>query len=258
MKMCQLNAQRLFVSGLRFRIRAFTLVELIVVVAILGILAAILFPVVNGAIDRSRAATCAGNLRAIGAGLSLWVQENNNQLPNFRRWPEQLITGGYAPAKAFICPDFQGNINFPQDYNISIGGAPFTTAGYGMNAMGVTAAPGSEWGSPSSDIFPSGLPNIARSLYSVAEPSKTIWVMDYTMDLNNKKGISWISAGTSFFPTLLANFAKPGSQHNLSFRHGNVANVLYVDGHVEAVKGTEESIQKHLGPKFWNIYQTAP
>lgn len=49
--------------------RAFTLTELLIVVAVLGLLAAIAVPNYRRAVERSEIAACQGNLRAVGAAL---------------------------------------------------------------------------------------------------------------------------------------------------------------------------------------------
>lgn len=49
--------------------RAFTLVELLVVIFIIGVLVAMLLPAVNSAREASRAASCGNNLRQFGVGL---------------------------------------------------------------------------------------------------------------------------------------------------------------------------------------------
>ena len=50
-------------SPFRFGAMGFTLVELLVVVAVLGLLAGLVFPAVSGALKKAREARCASNLK---------------------------------------------------------------------------------------------------------------------------------------------------------------------------------------------------
>jgi prepilin-type N-terminal cleavage/methylation domain-containing protein/prepilin-type processing-associated H-X9-DG protein len=59
----------------------FTLTELLVVVAILAILAAIAIPFTSKAIDSSQRATCVTQLRQIGVATGSYLADNNNRLP---------------------------------------------------------------------------------------------------------------------------------------------------------------------------------
>lgn len=67
--------------------RAFTLVELLVVLAIIAVLAALLLPVLARARESARATACLSNLHQIGIALQIYVQENNNKLPVMRDAP---------------------------------------------------------------------------------------------------------------------------------------------------------------------------
>lgn len=65
-------------------VRAFTLIELLVVIAIIGILAALLLPVLGRAKESARATVCLGNLHQAGLALQMYVADNRNRLPVMR------------------------------------------------------------------------------------------------------------------------------------------------------------------------------
>jgi len=62
----------------------FTLIELLVVVAVIAILIAILLPSLSRARASAVAAACASNLRQLGAGLTLYLADYNDNLPQVR------------------------------------------------------------------------------------------------------------------------------------------------------------------------------
>jgi prepilin-type N-terminal cleavage/methylation domain-containing protein/prepilin-type processing-associated H-X9-DG protein len=64
--------------------RAFTLVELLVVIAIIAILAALLLPALSRAKEAARATACLSNLRQVGIALQIYMSDNNNRLPIMR------------------------------------------------------------------------------------------------------------------------------------------------------------------------------
>jgi prepilin-type processing-associated H-X9-DG protein len=60
---------------------AFTLVEMLVIIAVIGVLAALLLPTLGRAKESARATACLSNLRQVGTALQLYVQDHDNRLP---------------------------------------------------------------------------------------------------------------------------------------------------------------------------------
>lgn len=76
-------------SGSAPRARAFTLVELLVVIALIGILAALLLPALGGAKARSLATACTSNSKQLAVAWRLYADDNAGKLVNnaqFNGW----------------------------------------------------------------------------------------------------------------------------------------------------------------------------
>jgi len=68
---------------------AISLIELLVVLAIIGVLAGILLPVVGRAKAKAQNAVCVSNLRQLGIAGRLYAGENGERLPIAERLPTQ-------------------------------------------------------------------------------------------------------------------------------------------------------------------------
>ncbi|MBD3293194.1 MAG: DUF1559 domain-containing protein [Armatimonadia bacterium] len=97
----------------------FTLIELLVVIAIIAILAAILFPVFQRAMEKARQSNCISNLKQIGIAIRSYTTDNGNFYPTFCSWgddgliafPDQM--NPYTKNnQIFICPSDAVNGSF--------------------------------------------------------------------------------------------------------------------------------------------------
>jgi prepilin-type N-terminal cleavage/methylation domain-containing protein/prepilin-type processing-associated H-X9-DG protein len=86
----------------------FSLVELLVVISIIALLAALLLPLLGRAKESGRATVCLSNLHQIGVSLQLYVQDNNNHLPVMR--DKSLTTTNELPSPDLVLSNYVGNI----------------------------------------------------------------------------------------------------------------------------------------------------
>ena len=84
------------------RKKGFTLVEIMIVVAIIGLLAAIAIPNFVGARNSARKQACIANLKTIEGAKQVWALENNQAdtaIPAFT-----VLTGGNFLRSEPVCP----------------------------------------------------------------------------------------------------------------------------------------------------------
>jgi len=139
--------------------QGFTLVEILVVVAILGLLIALSVPVLGQMREKSSRAACASNLRQCGVALLAYASDNNGQLPNpiGRSYPDcygstfvDMCRPYFGDFRIWGCPalkavpiDDPGNTTlFRCTYQYYAGNFPSSTAPGGSINSGRLAALG--------------------------------------------------------------------------------------------------------------------
>jgi prepilin-type N-terminal cleavage/methylation domain-containing protein/prepilin-type processing-associated H-X9-DG protein len=190
------------VTTTRGKRRAFTLVELLVVIGIIAVLIAILLPAFNVAREKSRRTKCMANLRSLGQAMYLYANQHRDRLPN-----------GNARG-TFI--DYDGSNRVMVDFAEELKGA------------GVFHCPSDRDPEPSQiRTADQTLPDSARVSY---EFYSLFWAPEHGPLLTKLKGrapLAWDKDGG-------LRDEKEGSVVAPDENHGpKGGNVLFSDGHVE-------------------------
>ncbi len=214
---------------LKHRRSLFTLIEMLVVVSIIGILASLLMPAMQEALNQSRQTSCLNNLRQLGISTTQYINDNSGFFPAARvgtyYWSNHLIDKGYAvESQMFMCPSFGTRVyknNSTASYS------------YGM-CRDLSRTKLSEASMPSQNLF---------KRYGKG-PSTTWFFGDsvgygWWTKLNQCYMISW-NTGTYF---------------NSHFRHGlNNGNFWFLDGHANSINLYDADNKNVLFPYFLRAY----
>src|SRR5437667_3774754 len=139
--------------------RAFTLVELLVVMAIIAVLIAILLPVLNRAKQQAQRVVCQANLRSIGLGLMMYVEDNDyypGAWVNYSGhpaaiWPTLIRKSMRGGSKVFYCPASPAHFiwtNPPSGPVVPSSPAMFGVFGYERNEPLIVSNDGNVGGTP--------------------------------------------------------------------------------------------------------------
>jgi len=199
--------------------RGFTLIELLVVIAIIAILAAILFPVFARAREKARQSSCQSNLKQIGLGVQMYMQDYDERVlparlggvPNDVCWTE--LTQPYIKnEQIFICPSHSspvassGTDGYPKSYGLNYEIHTFNVyAGHAANPVTV-------W------------PPI--TLAQMTEPAELISCVDFDF---NQPGVHYHTI-----------------DDRVDWRHNEMGNILFMDGHVKSMKRNATFAPKDL------------
>ncbi len=225
--------------------RAFTLIEILVVVGIIGTLAALSFSMLSGSMAKTKDAACLSNQRQLGIGVQLYVADNQTYpAGSFKTGPYAYWTDAIAP---YLGQDGQ-DVKWARDLG-GVFDCPGKTIRTAEHEMAYTVNP---------NVMPDAKYSSAtqlRSMMQVQRPSSTILLADACQRDNGKvQAYMFKQPGVYDRNEDKAEQAvDPGldkdgvSYAGVRYRHGNdnAANFLFADGHAEAMK-KGELLHKHL------------
>lgn len=246
--------------------RAFTLVELLVVLAVVAILMAIVLPVFGQARKKAQAVACLSNCRQAGLALAQYIQDYDGVTPTIDK---QVFIGIDGTSNAynnwynllmpytknwyvFICPNdprtFSATTTANDDSNhLPSGNDPYDCwddlnptghcIGYGYNDGWVTDG---GFGLLQMQTTDNNLPkrNVLRAGRNVSEIASPAQMVAFGDNATKKDGsigcdaaVKWAVAGgpiTGFPNSVLTSTSQ--------LRHDQLLNFVFVDGHVHAIR----------------------
>ena len=216
------------------RRRAFTLIELITVMAAISILAAMLLPALSRAKESARRINCVSNLRQLDLSLKFYANDNNGLFPartNYGRWAS-VLQPDFQDLRLLVCPTdaARGKPATKMGSDLPGDGAARSYFMNGWNDAFVATLSPTDFSSFLNGILPLSLAESAvrRPADTIVLGEKQNAVGDFYMDILESSGGFGVADG---------NGAEQGCHSVAALRKGSGgSNAALVDGSVRFFK----------------------
>lgn len=221
---------------------AFTLVELLVVIAVIGVLVALLLPAVQAARSAARRMECANNMRQIGLAMHQFADSHDGKFPltahdNHRdeSWIYSLAPWLENVDQMRFCPEDVELMEKAKTPN-------YPGTSYAMN--GYLAEP------PEPVTLPNGVvidhsEGFVDNINKLAETHTTMVLFEVTdfvasVTFDHVESDSWFSETNLKYNSTERRVWEAVRREVAVARHqGSIANYLYADGHVKPIVAEE-------------------
>jgi prepilin-type processing-associated H-X9-DG protein len=228
---------------------AFTLIELLAVIATVGILAALLLAAASQAKGRALRIQCANNIRQLGIGLQAFVADNNGYplaigpahsvgvyWMSALQYTQLSVPGNSTSRIEFLVWAGQGVWKCPAANTL----APWPTKkpymSYGYNWFGLSAETETNdlLGLGGHRVSWSSSPHLFASPVHDSEITSPSEMMAIGDGLVGGNGIVRDGEMVMWRTSSVTNYSYPGSTKRSYALHQGKANVVFCDGHVES------------------------